>query len=54
MESLLRSEGQRWSIRLDGFNLDQIEKAGLPEFINPIKVDFVNKTYKGASGKKGV
>jgi len=31
---------------VDGVNFDQIEKAGLLEFVSAIKEDLVNKTYK--------
>jgi len=37
---------------VDGINFDQIEKAGLPEFIEGIKKDLVNKTYKAQAVRR--
>ena len=37
---------------VDGVNFDQIEKSGLLEFINGIKEDLVNKTYKAQAVRR--
>ena len=37
---------------VDGVNFDQIEKAGLPEFINGIKEALINKTYKAQAVRR--
>ena len=40
------------SICDDGVNFDQIEKSGLPEFINAIKEDLDNRTYNAQAVKR--
>jgi len=37
---------------VDGINFDRTEKSGLPEFIDEIKEDLVNKTYKAQAVRR--
>lgn len=51
-EAYRRVKANGGSPGVDRMNFDQIEKAGLPAFINGIKEELINKTYKAQAVRR--